>query len=178
MSDWLAYVDGGCHGNPACSGIGALIERPEGRRTEISEWIGAHDNNYAEYAALAVALEYALAGGCQRLQVFSDSQVVVRQITGSYRCQSSSLRGIYEVCTALIPGLESFAITHIPRDYNRDANRLAQAAVQLAHRSTRFGAESLAVGFLDLAIARAARQNASYLSLPEPSANVAAHRGY
>ena len=82
MTDLTAYIDGGTRGKPRSSGIGVVIEHPGGRRVEISQWIGADDNNYAEYAALLVALEYAAVYRCRRLQVFSDSEVVVKQING------------------------------------------------------------------------------------------------
>lgn len=134
MSHLVAYVDGGSRGNPGPSGIGVVIEHPTGRRVEISEWIGSRDNNYAEYAALLAALEYAAACACARLQVFSDSEVVVRQITGSYTCQSPHLRRIYEDCQVRIGSLEHFAITHIRRENNQDADRLANAAMDRVKR--------------------------------------------
>ena len=81
-ADMIAYVDGGSRCNPGSAGIGVVIEHPTGRRVEISQSIDSGDNNYAEYAALLVALEYAAAYGSPRLEVFSDSEIVVRQITG------------------------------------------------------------------------------------------------
>lgn len=133
MSDSLvAYIDGGARRNPGSAGIGVVIEHPTGRRVEISEQIGPSDNNYAEYAALLAALEYAAAYDCPRLQVFSDSEVVVRQISGHYTCQSPALRGICEFCKELISSFEHFTITHIRREHNADANRLANAAIDRA----------------------------------------------
>lgn len=84
----IAYVDGGSRGNPGPAGIGVVIEHPTGRRVEISQSIGTGDNNYAEYAALLAALEYAAAYDAPSLQVYSDSEVVVRQVSGAYTCQS------------------------------------------------------------------------------------------
>lgn len=136
MSHLVAYVDGGSRGHPGLAGIGVLLEHPSGRRVEISECIGAQDNNYAEYAALLAALEYAAACGCDRLHVFSDSQVVVRQIHGLYTCQSPGLQPIHEFCRALISSFEHFTLTHIRREHNREANRLAQAAL---HRAQPWG---------------------------------------
>lgn len=134
MSPLIAYVDGGSHGNPGPAGIGVVIEHPTGRRVEISESIPHGDNNYAEYAALKAALEYATAFGWPRLHVYSDSEVVVRQITGHYSCQSPTLRRIHQLCKSLIESLEHFAITHIRRDNNLDADRLANAAIHRAKR--------------------------------------------
>ncbi len=130
MTDLTAYIDGGTRGNPRSSAIGVVIEHPAGRRVEISQWIGADDNNYAEYAALLVALEYAAAYRCRRLRVFSDSEVVVRQITGFYTCQSPALRQIHQRCKDLIGLLEEFTISHIRRERNGEANRLVSAAME------------------------------------------------
>jgi ribonuclease HI len=132
--DMIAYVDGGSRGNPGPAGIGVVIEHPTGRRVEISESIGARDNNYAEYAALLVALEYAAAYDSPLLHVYSDSEVVVRQITGSYNCQSAALREIYGACKALISKFQHFAITHVRRESNADADRLAKQAIARAAR--------------------------------------------
>jgi ribonuclease HI len=132
MSDLTAYIDGGTRGNPRSSGIGVVMEHAGGRRVEISQWIGADDNNYAEYAALLVALEYAVAFRCRRLQVFSDSEVVVKQIKGEYSCQSPALQHIYQRCKDLIGFLDEFAIAHIRREFNSEANRLVSAAMQRA----------------------------------------------
>jgi len=130
----IAYVDGGSRGNPGPAGIGVVVEHPTGRRVEISQSIGARDNNYAEYAALLTALEYAAAYQSPRLQVYSDSEVVVRQISGSYNCQSAALRDIYNACMALIGSFQHFAITHIRRENNADADRLAKEAIDRATR--------------------------------------------
>ncbi len=125
----IAYVDGGSRGNRGPAGIGVVIEHPTGRRVEISQCIGIRDNNYAEYAALLVALEYATAYASPRLQVYSDSEVVVRQISESYTCRSTVLRDIYKACKDLIDNFQDFAITHIRRENNADADRLAREAI-------------------------------------------------
>jgi len=130
----IAYVDGGSRGNPGPAGVGVIIEHPTGRRAEISQATGVRDNNYAEYAALLVALEYAAAFDSGSLQVYSDSEVVVRQISGSYSCQSAALRDIYSACMALIEGLQHFAISHIRREQNAGADRLAKEAIDRATR--------------------------------------------
>ena len=88
MSDLIAYVDGGSHGNPGPSGIGVVIEDSSGEKTRIAKWIGHQDNNVAEYVALLEALQHALALKARTLRVYSDSEVVVRQMTGEYDCSS------------------------------------------------------------------------------------------
>lgn len=150
MSEAVAYIDGGSHGNPGPAGIGVVIEHAS-RRVEISETIGARDNNYAEYAALLAALRYAVNHGCTRMRVFSDSEVVVRQINGHYSCQSPLLRQIYQLCLSLIGGLEAFTLTHIRREHNLEADELARLAIHRAkrRRKQRPAAPALAEAFGD-----------------------------
>jgi ribonuclease HI len=131
----VAYIDGSSRSDSGSSGIGVIIQHATGRRVEISKWVASSDNNYAEYAALLAALEYVATCGCPRLHVFSDSEVVVRQITGQYNCQSRVLRQIYESCKAAIRSLEHFAITHIRRENNGAANRLANTAATRRSKS-------------------------------------------
>ena len=148
MSEAVAYIDGGSHGNPGPAGIGVVIEHAS-QRVEISEPIGPHDNNYAEYAALLAALRYAVNHGCTRMRVFSDSEVVVRQINGHYSCQSPLLRQIYEICLALIGGLEAFTLTHIRREQNHEADELARLAIHRAKRYQQRPRPALAEAFGD-----------------------------
>jgi ribonuclease HI len=151
----IAYVDGGSRGNTGPAGIGVVVEHPTGRRVEISQSIGARDNNYAEYAALLVALEYAAALESPRLQVFSDSEVVVRQISGSYNCQSPMLRDIYDACQGLIAHFQEFGITHIRRENNADADRLAKLAMDRAAQEKACRTEP---SFLECTLARVAER--------------------
>ncbi len=147
MTDLTAYIDGGTRGKPRSSAIGVIIEHCAGRRVEISQWIGADDNNYAEYAALLVALEYAVAFRCRSLRVFSDSEVVVKQINGHYSCQSPGLRQIHQRCKDLIGALEEFEISHIRRELNSDANRLVSAAMERSAGSEREPSDEFLVLF-------------------------------
>ena len=78
MSELVAYVDGGSHGNPGPSGIGVVIQDSTGGKFSIAKWIGHHDNNVAEYVALLEALQVALTMNAKALRVYSDSEVVVR----------------------------------------------------------------------------------------------------
>ena len=129
MPNLVAYVDGGCHGNPGPSGIGAVIEGPPGQRTEISKWIGYQDNNVAEYVALLEALQHALVLNAKTLRVFSDSEVVVRQMTGQYACRSPRLYSLHWTCRKLAGSL-NFSISHIDREHNSEANQLVHDAVR------------------------------------------------
>lgn len=124
-----AYVDGGSHGSPGPSGIGVVIEKPDGELIRIAKWIGHQDNNVAEYAALLEALRCALEMKATALHVFTDSQIVVKQMTGEYACNSPRLYSLNWTCRKLARSLD-FAIAHIPRHRNQEANRLANDAAR------------------------------------------------
>src|SRR5271157_1479274 len=129
MAELVAYVDGGSLGNPGPSGIGVVINGGERGPIRIAKWIGNQDNNVAEYAALMEALQYAVGLNARKLHVFSDSQVVVRQMTGEYTCRSPRLHSLHWTCRKLARSL-NFSISHVPRKDNAEANRLAQAALR------------------------------------------------
>jgi len=129
MSELVAYVDGGSLGNPGPSGIGVVINGGERGPIRIAKWIGHQDNNVAEYAALMEALQYAVGLNARKLHVFSDSQVVVRQMTGEYTCRSPRLYSLHWTCRKLARSL-NFSISHVPRKDNTEANRLAQSALR------------------------------------------------
>jgi ribonuclease HI len=129
MPQLIAYVDGGSQGNPGPSGIGVLIENACGETVRIAKWIGHQDNNVAEYLALLEALQHAVAVEARRLRVFSDSEVVVKQMTGEYVCRSARLHSLNWICRKLARSLE-FSISHIRREDNQAANELARDAVR------------------------------------------------
>jgi len=129
MSDLVAYVDGGSLGNPGSAGIGVVIDDPRGGKIRIAKWIGRQDNNVAEYLALLEALQCALALKARAIHVYSDSEVVVRQMTGQYRCRSARLYSLHWTCRKLIRSIR-FSISHVPRESNAEANALASAAAR------------------------------------------------
>jgi len=129
MSTLVAYIDGGSLGNPGPSGIGVVIDGSEGGRIRIARMIGRQDNNVAEYVALLEALQYAVTLRAESLHVYSDSEVVVRQMTGVYACRSPRLYSLNWICRKLARSL-NFSISHVPREDNAEANSLANAAVR------------------------------------------------
>ena len=142
MSELVAYVDGGSHGNPGPSGIGVVIQDSAGGTFSIAKWIGHHDNNVAEYVALLEALQIALTMNAKALRVYSDSEVVVRQMNGVYTCHSPRLYSLNWTCRKLAKSLD-FSITRIPREDNHEANHLANRAVRtLGPKSPRKKARS------------------------------------
>src|SRR5437588_1490670 len=129
MSDLVAFIDGGSLGNPGSAGIGVVISDPRGEKIRIAKWIGRQDNNVAEYLALLEALQCALALKATAIHVYSDSEVVVRQMTGQYRCRSPRLYSLHWTCRKLIRSIR-FSISHVRREFNAEANALASAAAR------------------------------------------------
>ncbi len=129
IADLVAYVDGGSQGNPGPSGIGVIINGSASGPIRIAKWIGHQDNNVAEYVALMEALQCALSLKAQALHVYSDSEVVVRQMRGEYSCRSSRLYSLHWTCRKLARALK-FSISHVPRENNVEANRLANTAAR------------------------------------------------
>jgi len=129
MANLVAYVDGGSHGSPGPSGIGVVIEDPTGERVLIARSIGRQDNNVAEYVALLEALQHAVAAKARTLHVFTDSELVVKQMTGQYTCRSPRLYSLNWTCRKLARSL-AFSIEHIAREQNAEANELANQAAR------------------------------------------------
>ena len=126
----VAHVDGGSRGNPGPSGYGAYITDEAGKRVaELSEFLGVQTNNFAEYSGLIAALEYAVEHGYGTVRVVSDSELLVKQMKGQYKVRSEALLAIYGEAKALIRKLDRFEIRHVLRHLNKDADRLANAAM-------------------------------------------------
>jgi ribonuclease HI len=128
---WItAHCDGGARGNPGPSGYGALIQDESGAvLAELSEFLGLRTNNYAEYSGLLGCLQYALDHHHPRLRVISDSELMVKQIQGKYQVKSPDLKPLYEEAKRRIAKLEAFEISHALRHKNKDADRLANEAM-------------------------------------------------
>jgi ribonuclease HI len=133
MSDLVAYIDGGSLGNPGPSGIGVIIDGSTDGTIRIAKWIGHQDNNVAEYVALLEALQCALGLKAEALHVFSDSEVMVKQMSGEYSCRSPRLYSLNWICRKLTRSLD-FSISHVRRENNTEANSLATAAARNAER--------------------------------------------
>jgi ribonuclease HI len=126
----LAYVDGASRGNPGPASYAVILRSPDGKtKFEIGKYLGRATNNVAEYYALITALDYASAEGISRLCVRSDSELLVRQMQGRYKVKSADLRPLYERAQKLARGLAYFHIEHVPREQNREADELANIAL-------------------------------------------------
>lgn len=124
------YVDGACRGNPGPGAIGVIIQNNKGHTIlQISRYIGDTTNNRAEYRALIVALEEAAKLGAQHLDIRTDSELLTRQLQRTYRVKSTTLKPLYQQANELLTKFKSFGITHIPREDNAVADRLANEAL-------------------------------------------------
>jgi probable phosphoglycerate mutase len=127
---YVAQIDGASRGNPGPASYAVLIRRPNGEVLErLRKEIGQSTNNVAEYYALIAALDYAQTHHLRKLRVRSDSELLVRQMKGHYRVKSFALRQLHERARQLAGSLDYFSIEHVPRELNREADALANAAL-------------------------------------------------
>ena len=128
----VIYADGASRGNPGPAAIGATIKDERGKLIAgISERIGIATNNEAEYRAIIAALEEAIKLGANHVDINLDSQLVVRQISGQYRVKKATLKPLHQQVKQLLNLLQSFTITHIPRQQNREVHTLADTALKI-----------------------------------------------
>lgn len=126
----IAHSDGGARGNPGPAGYGVVIQDEAGGKVaELSEYLGHQTNNFAEYQGLIAALEYALQHGPKALKLISDSELLVRQVKGIYKVKNATLQDLHGRAKELIAQLDWFSIGHALREQNRDADRLANEAM-------------------------------------------------
>jgi ribonuclease HI len=126
----IAHVDGGARGNPGPAGYGLVVEDETGKRlAESSEFLGVRTNNFAEYAGLIAALAYATSHQAPGLMVVSDSELLVKQMKGEYKVRAPELQTLHKRAQELVRQLAWFEVRHVRREQNRDADRLANEAM-------------------------------------------------
>jgi ribonuclease HI len=125
----IIHTDGACRGNPGQAAIGVTIKDDKGRLiSRISRAIGKTTNNQAEYKAMIAALEQAIKLGAREVELNSDSELVVKQLNGQYRVKKDTLQPLFERVKELSQRFESFTIKYIPREFNSEADALANKA--------------------------------------------------
>ena len=127
------YTDGASRGNPGPAGIGIVLKTPTGE-TALA-WgapIGKATNNVAEYQAVIEGLKKALELEVARIRIFSDSELLVRQVQGTYKVKNSGLRPLHAQVVALLGGFRTWAVHHIPREENAEADALATKGAKAA----------------------------------------------
>jgi len=133
-AEMVAHIDGGARGNPGPAAYGVVLATAAGKTEKtLSGFLGEATNNEAEYRGLLAALDYAVEHGIRKLRLFSDSELLVRQMRGEYKVKSDGLKPLHQRARELIARLESFRISHVPREQNREADRLVNETLD-AHR--------------------------------------------
>ncbi len=127
------YTDGGARGNPGPAGIGAVLLTASGDVVEeLGDFIGKATNNVAEYQALLAGLELALDRGVERLDVFLDSELVVRQVNGKYKVKDAGLKPLHAQACLLLSRFHEVDVKHVRREHNAEADRLVNEAIDAA----------------------------------------------
>jgi probable phosphoglycerate mutase len=125
-----AFCDGGSRGNPGPSGYGVYIQDERGETLgELSDFLGVKTNNVAEYSGLLAALNFAIEHRHPHLRVISDSELMVKQMQGKYRVNSPDLKPLYEEAKRRAALLKKFEMQHVLRGKNKEADRLANEAM-------------------------------------------------
>jgi ribonuclease HI len=129
----VVWTDGAARGNPGPAGIGAILKRRSGEVLYTgSEYLGHTTNNVAEYRAVLLGLSAALAQGVEHLEVRADSELLIKQLKGLYRVKAPGLKPLFEEARRLISRFQSVKLTHIRRELNAEADRLANHGVDKA----------------------------------------------
>jgi ribonuclease HI len=133
IKEVIAHIDGGSRGNPGPAAYAVVVDSADGTRlASLSKYLGHATNNIAEYQGLLAALDYALEHNYRYLKIISDSELLTRQISGQYKVKNPNLKTLYERARALIEQFDAFRIEHVRREYNREADRLANEAMDAA----------------------------------------------
>ena len=137
------HIDGASRGNPGRAGAGIWITNGEGRTLlEMSRYLGHKTNNEAEYWALLLGAREAKRLGGKFLHIFTDSELIERQVKGLYRVKDLHLKQLYKAVMQDLVNFSSFEIQAIPREQNQEADRLANEAIQRRIVKEKGGGES------------------------------------
>lgn len=134
----VIYCDGASRGNPGKAGIGVVISLVDKRGRQaagqevftISEYIGITTNNVAEYSALITGIGKARSMGVGKIKIFLDSELLVKQINGVYKVKNRNLIPLWTKAMNILKDFDNYTITHVPREMNREADKLAREAVK------------------------------------------------
>ncbi len=128
----IAYIDGGSRGNPGPAAAGFVLTDHAGNQLQAKAFfIGRTTNNVAEYTGIIKALEAAKQIGAEQLMVFSDSELLVKQVNGEYKVKSEQIRPLFRQAVDLLGDFESWKVRHIVREKNKDADKLVNRALNL-----------------------------------------------
>ncbi len=126
------HIDGASRNNPGDAGVGIIAKDGEKVLFEIAEYIGKETNNVAEYTALIMGLKKAISKKILSADFFSDSQLIVEQIKGNYRVKDETLQTLFHEAKGLISKMKHFSISHVRREFNKEADMLANNGIDSA----------------------------------------------
>ena len=130
IAAYQANVDGGSRGNPGPAAYGVVVRDPRGEIVaRLKKYIGKNTNNVAEYFGLIAALDYAQNHGIRALRIESDSELMVKQMRGQYKVKSEELKPLFERAKKMSQTFESFRISHVYREQNKEADALVNQAL-------------------------------------------------
>jgi ribonuclease HI len=130
---WRANIDGGSRGNPGPASYGVVIRDPRGEIVaRLKKYIGRTSNNVAEYYGLIAALDYAQSNHVRALRIESDSELMVKQMRGQYKVKSADLKPLFERAKKMSQAIPAFRIDHVYREQNKEADALANEAMDEA----------------------------------------------
>jgi ribonuclease HI len=130
LSRVRVYSDGAARGNPGPSGAGAVLVEPSGQIVDrLGKYLGVRTNNYAEYMGLLLGLTRARELGVREVEVFTDSELMIRQLAGRYQVKSPSLRPLYQQALKLLNNFSRVKLVHVPREMNSAADEMSNRAI-------------------------------------------------
>jgi ribonuclease HI len=129
----LLYIDGAARGNPGPAGIGVVIlDEKKKRVREFYKYLGEATNNVAEYNGVIYGLQEALILKADEVELNLDSQLVVQQLNGEFKVKNENIKPLFEQALHILGGFKGFKVNHVERESNKDADRLANKAINLA----------------------------------------------
>ena len=132
-----AYIDGGARGNPGPAGYGVHLELPDGTIQELHGALGIATNNVAEYNGLLAALRWAVEHGHTDVHIRADSELLVKQMRGEYKVKNVGLQPLVARARVLIGQLDRVRFEHVPREKNKDADRLSNVGMDASEEALR-----------------------------------------
>jgi ribonuclease HI len=145
ITPWALFFDGSSCGKGG--GVGILLISPRGEMFEFGIPIQPTvTNNQAEYEALLRGLQYLTKAKAISDEIYEDSELVIKQLNGQYECRSDILRNYYEECKEILKSFQLVILQHIPREHNKEANRLAQSASDYRENQEVFASDVCAFG--------------------------------
>ena len=128
----IIQTDGGSRGNPGPAGIGAILSDGKGKKiAEVSKYIGVTTNNVAEYLAVIYALQEAVYKEAKSVKLKIDSQLVARQLKGEYKVKDKNIRIFFDLALNLLKSFDKIEIEEVPREENKEADKLVNQALNL-----------------------------------------------